>query len=74
MDLHGASDLVEFRFYTNAFDTTTLGIDVVVGVQNILDSFPEESPNATALGNLYPENAPASTNGGFWYTRLEARL
>ncbi len=49
-------------------------LTMVLGVQNLFNSFPQESPIATQVGNLYPENAPAGSNGGFWYARIEARL
>lgn len=49
-------------------------LTLVAGVRNAFDTFPDDHPNARALGNKYPENAPAGTNGGFWYTRVEARF
>ena len=49
-------------------------LTIVVGVQNLFQNFTSVSPISTAVGNLYPENAPGGTNGGFWYTRVEARL
>jgi iron complex outermembrane receptor protein len=49
-------------------------LSLIMGVQNAFNSFPEQSPIATEVGNKYPENAPGGTAGGFWYTRVEARL
>jgi iron complex outermembrane receptor protein len=62
--------IADFEASYQLSDTLTL----IMGVQNAFNSFPEESPIATSVGNKYPENAPGGTSGGFWYTRLEARL
>ena len=46
-------------------------LEFVVGVDNLLDTYPEENPNAGGSGQLYPESAPFGFNGGTWY--LQAR-
>lgn len=47
-------------------------MEFVVGVDNLLDTYPEENPGAGGLGQLYPESSPFGFNGGTWY--LQARL
>ena len=46
-------------------------LEFVVGVDNLLDTYPEENPSAGGSGQLYPESAPFGFNGGTWY--LQAR-
>ena len=50
----------------NAFEN----VEFIVGANNILDNFPEENPDARALGQLYPESSPGGFNGGSWYGKL----
>lgn len=66
----GSQVLVDFEGSYRLSETLTL----ILGVQNAFESFPDESPLRTDVGNLYPENAPGGSNGGFWYTRLQATL
>ena len=49
---------------------------IVAGAQNILNTFPQEYPEATQLdaGYRYPQNSPFGFNGGFYYFRLLAQL
>ena len=44
--------------------------ELIVGANNILDNYPDENPDALALGQLYPEASPAGFNGGSYYTKL----
>lgn len=46
-------------------------IEFVVGVDNLLDTYPEKNPSAGSSGQLYSESAPFGFNGGTWY--LQAR-
>jgi outer membrane receptor protein involved in Fe transport len=62
--------IADFEASYQLSETLTL----IMGVQNAFNSFPEQSPIAREVGNKYPENAPGGTAGGFWYTRVEARL
>jgi iron complex outermembrane receptor protein len=62
--------IADFEASYQLSETLTL----IMGVQNAFNSFPEQSPIATSVGNKYPENAPGGTAGGFFYTRVEARL
>ncbi len=43
---------------------------VTLGAQNLLDTYPDESPNALNVGALYPESTPFGFNGGYYYLRL----
>jgi iron complex outermembrane receptor protein len=44
---------------------------VVLGAMNVLDTTPDENPNAAAgVGNQYSQFTPWGFNGGFWYLRL----
>lgn len=47
-------------------------LQLVAGVDNLLDTYPEENPDAGSLGQLYSEASPFGFNGGTWY--LQARL
>ena len=43
---------------------------VTFGVQNLLNTYPDESPNALGVGARYPESTPFGFNGGYYYVRL----
>ncbi len=47
-------------------------LEFVVGVDNLLDTYPQENPGAGDLGQLYSESSPFGFNGGTWY--LQARF
>ena len=40
------------------------------GGQNVFNTFPDVSPNATSVGELYSEYTPWGFNGGYYYVRL----
>ena len=44
-------------------------LDLVVGVNNLFDEYPEENPSAGSLGQLYSESSPFGFNGGMWYVQ-----
>lgn len=44
-------------------------LDVVVGVSNLFDSFPDENPFAGVAGSVYPATAPFGFTGGQYYLR-----
>ncbi len=44
-------------------------IELTVGVQNLLDNFPDENPYATTVGAKYPESSPMGFAGRFYYAR-----
>ena len=47
------------------------GLTFVVGGQNLLDEYPEETsqPSQDGVGMLYPENSPYGFGGAFYYLR-----
>jgi len=44
-------------------------IEVVGGLSNIFDTYPDKNPGAGDLGQLYSEASPFGFNGGAWYLR-----
>ena len=44
-------------------------IEVIGGMANMFDEFPDKNPFAGGLGQLYPEASPFGFNGGQWYLR-----
>lgn len=47
----------------------TDSIQVVGGVANLFDTYPDENPSAGSLGQRYSEASPFGFNGGQWYLR-----
>jgi iron complex outermembrane receptor protein len=47
----------------------TDSIEVIGGLANMFDEYPDENPFATDLGQLYSEASPFGFNGGQWYLR-----
>ena len=43
---------------------------LVVGVQNVLDTYPQVSARATSVGEKYSEYTPWGFNGAYFYTRI----
>ncbi len=43
---------------------------VTLGAQNLLNTYPEVSPNALNVGAQYPESTPFGFNGGYYYVRM----
>ena len=46
-------------------------VRLTVGARNLVNTYPDENPNAGRLGNRYPPSTPFGFNGGFYYTRLD---
>jgi iron complex outermembrane receptor protein len=44
-------------------------IEVIGGLANMFDTYPDKNPFATDLGQLYSEASPFGFNGGQWYLR-----
>jgi len=44
-------------------------IEVIGGLANVFDAYPEKNPGAGDLGQLYSEASPFGFNGGQWYLR-----
>ena len=45
----------------------TDNLELVAGVENLFDEYPDKTPNPGGLGQLYPEDSPSGFNGGAWY-------
>ena len=45
------------------------GVEIMVGANNLFDSYPDENPGQGGSGQLYPESAPAGFNGGQYYIK-----
>ena len=67
---YGGKPTVDLEVAWPVADAVTL----TVGSRNILNTYPDENPNAGRLGNLYPPSTPFGFNGGFYYTRLNYRV
>ncbi|MCH5375595.1 MAG: TonB-dependent receptor [Planctomycetes bacterium] len=44
-------------------------LEVVFGLNNMFDTYPDKNPGAGDLGQLYSEASPFGFNGGMWYLR-----
>ena len=47
------------------------GTTVAFGSQNVFNTFPDESPNATSVGERYSEYTPWGFNGAYYYARIQ---
>ena len=63
----GATTLVDAQV---AYDYTE-NSELVLGVENLFDEYPDKNPGRSGVGQLYPEDSPFGFNGGSWY--LQAR-
>ena len=63
---YGGRALVDLEAAWPLRDAVTL----TVGGQNVLNTYPQENPNAGILGNRYPASTPFGFGGGFYYVRL----
>lgn len=61
----GASVLVDAEVAYQFTDS----IEVIGGLANMFDEYPDKNPGATDLGQLYSEASPFGFTGGAWYLR-----
>ncbi len=61
----GAEFLIDAEVAYSLNDNT----EVIVGIENLFDTYPEDNPFAGSLGQLYSEASPFGFNGGAWYVR-----
>ena len=62
----------EYLFDLEAAYTWSNKITVVLGGQNVFNTFPEDNPGAASgVGNRYSQFSPFGFNGGLWYARLK---
>ena len=46
------------------------GLIITFGVQNILNTYPDENPGSGNIGNQYGQFSPFGFNGTFWYAKF----
>ena len=46
------------------------GLIITLGVQNILNTYPDENPGSGNIGNQYGQFSPFGFNGAFWYAKF----
>ena len=46
------------------------GIAITIGVQNILNTYPDENPKSGNIGNQYGQFSPFGFNGAYWYAKF----
>ncbi len=46
------------------------GIIITLGVQNLLNTYPDENPKSGNIGNQYGQFSPFGFNGAFWYAKF----
>ncbi|MEY2909056.1 MAG: hypothetical protein RLZZ602_1579, partial [Pseudomonadota bacterium] len=61
----GAATLIDAQV---AYQLTE-SVELVAGVDNLFDEYPDKTPNPGGLGQLYPEDSPFGFNGGTWYVQ-----
>lgn len=64
----GAATLIDAQVAYQFTDS----LEVVLGVENLFDEYPDKNPGQGGTGQLYPEDSPFGFNGGTWY--LQGRL
>jgi iron complex outermembrane recepter protein len=47
----------------------TDNLELVAGVENLFDEYPDNNPNPGGVGMTYPEDSPFGFNGGTWYVQ-----
>lgn len=63
--LPGAEFLFDAEIGVEVMD----GLELIAGVQNLLDNYPDENPGQGGTGQLYPEASPFGFNGGQYYMK-----
>ncbi len=46
------------------------GIAITLGVQNLLNTYPDENPKSGNIGNQYGQFSPFGFNGAYWYAKF----
>ena len=59
----GATTLVDAQVDYNYIETSEL----VLGVENLFDEYPDKNPGRGGVGQLYPEDSQFRFDGGSWY-------
>ena len=61
-----ANFLVDAEIALQATDS----LQLLVGVSNLFDEYPDENPHGEVAGLVYPEQSPYGFNGGLYYLRV----
>ena len=61
-----ANFLVDAEIALKATDS----LQLLVGVSNLFDEYPDENPHGEVAGLVYPEQSPYGFNGGLYYLRV----
>lgn len=59
----------EFLFDAEIAANVYEGVELIVGVQNLLDNYSDINPGFAGTGQLYPEAGPFGFNGGQYYVK-----
>ena len=46
------------------------GVIITLGVQNLLNTYPDENPKSGNIGNQYGQFSPFGFNGAYWYAKF----
>ena len=66
-ETYGGKVLLDLETSVSFFDD---GSSIAIGGQNILNTYPDENPNAAAtIGNRYSQFSPFGFGGAFWYVK-----
>ena len=71
-ETYGGKVLLDLETSVSFFDDAS---SIAVGGQNILNTYPDENPNAAAtIGNRYSQFSPFGFGGAFWYVKYNYSL
>ena len=59
----------EFLFDAEVGYQVTDGFELIGGVANALNNYPDKNPGSGGAGQLYPEASPFGFNGGQYYVK-----
>ena len=66
-ETYGGKVLLDLETSVSFFDDAS---SIAIGGQNILNTYPDENPNAAAtIGNRYSQFSPFGFGGAFWYVK-----
>ncbi|MDJ0919130.1 MAG: TonB-dependent receptor [Woeseiaceae bacterium] len=54
--------------------TLNENVELILGIENLFDVYPDQNPFAGSLGQQYSEASPFGFNGGAWYFRARANF
>ncbi len=60
----------EFTVDTEIGAKVMENVELIAGVANLFNNYPDENPNQLSIGQKYPEASPMGFNGGSWYGKI----